>query len=150
MSEKHASISFKLSLSWVSVSDSLSWLMQDVRTCHQCCLDSLKSGGDITNLRKRVSRCQQHIFRFQVTVDDVLEVKVSQSHQDLREGDGLSQKGRKVSTSDSACSSQPSKPHPWLPLHSQRCSLGPREALEHQRRIPEYQNHLCLRWESDT
>lgn len=59
---------------------------------------------NMTDLRKGVGWCQQHVFRFQVTVDNVLEVKVSQSHQDLRGGDGAGKKGRKIPAPDSAAS----------------------------------------------
>lgn len=68
-----------------------------------------KPGGDMSNLRKWVRWRQQHVFRFQVTVDDILEVKVSQSHQDLSGGDEASKTVGKVPCWDSAFSSQLSK-----------------------------------------
>lgn len=37
-----------------------------------------------TNLRKRLCRGQQDVLRLQITVDDVLEVKMPQGYQDLQ------------------------------------------------------------------
>jgi hypothetical protein len=116
---------------------------------HQCWLDFPIPGEDITDLGKRVCWCQQYIFWFQVTVHDVLEVKVSQSHQDLRKrrwGQWERQKGLGPMSTRSPSTHQNQSTPFSIPL---RMPPGSEEALGTLRNFRSH-SHWCPRAKSWT